>query len=287
MKYLRPTLFIAVACLLVNLSVIAQKPSGKLTLAKGQQIQLENNLKTITTMDMMGTPMEMTADASMLHSIEVKDKKQSSFILSSTMTKLKSNISAMGQAQSFDSDKPEDLSNETGKMMKGVLNVPKEVELNSDGKIINSQQDSSSLTAGAGMMQALQGMMGGAMNDGSGAAEAFLVIPAGKKQGDNWSDSLVSDEMKIYRNYTLKEINGNKATVTIDGKQLTNKKVEQMGMEVNVTLDAKLTGETVVNVSSGIIEQKTFSMEGTGAAEMMGQSIPMTTKFTSAVTVKK
>ena len=57
-------------------------------------------------------------------------------------------------------------------------------------------------------------------------------------------------------------------------------------MEVNVSMDAKLSGESVVDISTGIVKQKTLNMDGTGTAEMMGQSIPMTTKVTSTTTVK-
>ena len=57
-------------------------------------------------------------------------------------------------------------------------------------------------------------------------------------------------------------------------------------MEVNVTMDAKLSGEAVVDITTGIIKQKTFTMEGTGNADAMGQAIPMTTKVTTVTTVK-
>ena len=278
-------LFLSVVCLTV-LQAGAQKTTGKLSLEKSQKLQLENILKTVTGMEMMGQSMEMTADVNMLHDIEVKGKNDTSFFVNSTLTKMKSNASVMGQTMSFDSEKKEDLESESGKAMKGLLNVTQEMELDKNAKVLNIKKDTATQAAAGGMMDMMKNMLGGMSDMGNGASDAFQVLPAGKKAGDTWSDSLINDGIKIYRNFTLMEINGNDATVSFSGNQLTNKKVEQQGMEVNVSMDAKLSGESVVDISTGIVKQKTLNMDGTGTAEMMGQNIPMTTKVTSTTTVK-
>ena len=73
-------LFLAAVCVTV-LHAGAQKTTGKLSLEKSQKLQLENILKTVTGMEMMGQSMEMTADVSMLHDIEVKGKNDTSFFV--------------------------------------------------------------------------------------------------------------------------------------------------------------------------------------------------------------
>lgn len=283
MKYAKHFLFVFITTSAFIINTNAQMPSGKLALVKGRQLQVESTIKTTVSMDMMGQAMEMLANANMVRSINVKDKKDNSFFISSTLTKIKSNVNAMGQEQSFDSEKNEGTETETGKMMKGILNVPQEVELNNEAKVVNVKAKDSS-SANAGMMEMMLGMING--EDAAGTSDAFLIIPAGKKTGDTWSDSSVMEGIKIYRTYTLKAVNGNKATVTIDGNQITNKTMEQMGMEVIITSDSKINGETIVDITTGVIEQKTLTMDGKGTAEMMGQSIPMTTKLISTATVK-
>ncbi len=282
------TIFLFLAAVCINtLEVSAQKTTGKFSLEKAQKLQLENVLKSVTGMDMMGQSMEMTADINMLHNIEVKSKNDTSFFVNSTLTKMKSNASVMGQTMSFDSEKKEDLESESGKAMKNLLNVTQEMELDKNAKVINIKKDTAAaLPAAGGMMDMMKNMLGGMSDLSNGASDAFQVLPAGKKAGDKWSDSLIADGVKIYRDFVLKEINGNDATVSFSGNQLTNKKVEQQGMEVTVSMDAKLSGESVVDISTGIIKQKTLNMDGTGTAEMMGQNIPMTTKVTSTTTVK-
>jgi hypothetical protein len=85
----------------------------------------------------------------------------------------------------------------------------------------------------------------------------------------------------------LKSINGNNATILLTGKQMISKKMEQQGMEINVKMVANLSGEGVVDINTGLLQQRTTVMNGTGSAEVMGQSIPMTSKITTTTSVKK
>lgn len=261
------------------LTMHAQQPAGKLILAKGQKMQLDNSVKTILKLEMMGEQMEMTADMAMQHHIEVKDKTDSSYFINSTLTKLKSSANAMGQIKSFDSEKKEDVEGDGGKMLKDVLNVTKQTEYTQQAKIINHTADTVSSPANADVMNLLNCMLNGEANEGNSTAEVFLLVPFGKKPGDSWADSSTSEGIKVFRNFTLKSVLGNKATVAVTGNQVTNKKIEQMGMEAFINLNSSIIGESVTDINTGILQQKTMSMDGTGTAEMMGQTIPVTAKI--------
>ncbi|MBC7687780.1 MAG: hypothetical protein H7211_06330 [Aquabacterium sp.] len=275
-----------VICLL-GVTASAQTASGRLMLAKGQKIQIDNNIKSVINQEMMGQSMEITIDANMVHKLEVKDKKTSSYLLSSTLTKLTTNGSAMGQEMKFDSDKKEDLESETGKALKDQLNVTREVELNDNAKVINAvKKEPKAPSTTPQLMDMVNNVTGGDADESNGANAAFEVVPAGKKAGDTWSDSTITSDIKTYRNYTLKEVNGNNGTVVLTGKQTTKKKMEQQGMEINVSMEAKLSGEGIVDMTTGLLKQRTMVMDGTGSAEVMGQSIPVTTKVTTTTTVK-
>lgn len=286
MKFTKPFSFLIASVCLFTTTGIAQT-SGKLTLAKGQKIQIDNNIKSVINQEMMGQSIEITVDASLVHQVEVKEKKAASYLLSSTLTRLTTNGSAMGQEMKFDSDKKEDLESETGKAIKDQLNVSKDLELSVSAKVINGvKKDAAAPASGGQLMDMLNNVTGGNSDESNGANAAFDVLPAGKKAGDTWSDSTITDEIKTYRNYTLKEVKGNDATVLLTGKQITKKKVEQQGMEINVSMDGNLTGEGIVDISTGLLKQRTVVMDATGSAEVMGQSIPVTTKVTTTTTVK-
>ena len=179
------------------------------------------------------------------------------------------------------------MESETGKALKDQLNVPKEIELDESAKVINTPKASDKKddkASGGGMMEMMKNIMGGESEQS--ANEAFEIMPAGKKVGDTWTDSAISAEVKTYHQYTLKDIKGNDATITFTGKQIVNKQIEQQGMQITVTSDGKISGEGTVDMTTGILKQKTTQMNSTGSAEVMGQSIPMITKSTSVVTVK-
>ena len=265
----------------------AQNNGTKLVLIKGQKLQIDNIVKSLTNMDLMGQSMEMTSDATMTHQVEVKDTKDANYTVASTITKITSRGNAMGQAYTFDSDKKEDLESEIGKAMKGQLNITHEADFNTAGTVVSEKKAISAEAPNANpMMDMMKNLTGGGNDDGGGAGDIFQVLPKGKKQGDSWTDSTITEGSKTYKTYTLKEIKGNDAILTLSGTQSTNKKIEQQGMEVNVTMESKLSGESTVDLTTGIVKQKSLVMDGAGNADAMGQAIPITTKITSNTIVK-
>lgn len=256
--------------------------ASQLNLNKGQKFHIDNTAKTLTTMELMGQSMEITSDATLVREVEVKDKAASSYRISSTITKMKTTGSAMGQEMAYDSEKKEDGESEIGKVMSKQINVPKEGDLDFTGRVTNVTKDEE---GGSNPMSAMMGGMGGGAS-AMGTSDVFQLVPGDKKAGDSWSDSTAIDGVKTVTTYTIKEMKGNEATISFTGTQATNKTVENQGTEVNVTMDAKVTGETIVDITTGIVKQKTTTIDGTGSADAMGQAIPMTTKITTTSTVK-
>jgi hypothetical protein len=279
------SLVLAIACVL-TITASAQTAPGKLLLARGQKIQIDDNIKSVISQELMGQAVEITIEANMIHEVEVKDKKSNSYIVSSTLTKLTTNGSIMGQEMKFDSDKKEDLESATGKALSGQLNVGKEMELSTGAEIINAVKKDTAAPGGIQFMDIVSNITGSGDDESNGASAAFNVIPKGRKAGDSWSDSSITEEIKTYRNYTIREVNGNDATVVLTGKQITKRKVEQQGMEFNVSMEGILSGEGIVDMNTGLVKQRTMIVDGTGTAEMMGQSMPVTTKITTTTTVK-
>jgi len=278
-------LLLALVCM-AAFSAQAQKNNGTVQLIKGQKLQVDNTINSLTTMEMMGQQMEMNSDALMLHQVEVKDKKDTAYSIAFTLTKMTTNGSIMGQTYSFDSDKQIDRdSSEMGKMLIGQLNVPQQTQINNKGQLINQKKPDAPVEMGENPMLGMMKMMTGSGTDFA-ATELFQVVPAGAKQGDSWSDSLIMVGLKTYRTYTIKEIRNNVADISIAGTQTTSKTLEQMGSEINLTIESKLSGESKVNMKTGMIQQKKFVIDGSGNADAMGLSIPLTMKVTAATVVK-
>ncbi|MBC7890064.1 MAG: hypothetical protein H7Z13_19475 [Ferruginibacter sp.] len=286
MKFTKQFSLLFAVVWLFAITAAAQTSPGKLLLTKGQKIEIDNNIKSVINQEMMGQAMEITSDAHMIYLAEVKDKKPDSYLVSFTLTRLTTNGSAMGQEMKFDSDNKEDMESETGKALKDQLNVSKEAEFNESAKVINSVKKDTKVSGGGGPFMEMMKQFTDGNGDGSTGATAFEVIPAGKKVGDSWSDSVITESIKTYTNYTFKELDANNATITFTGKQVTKMKVEQQGMEINISMDGKISGEETVDMSTGLIKKKTTLLEGTSNTEVMGQTIPGTTKVTTTIIVK-
>src|SRR5688572_9706634 len=114
--------------------------SGKIVLIKGQKFLQETVGNVLISQEIMGQSMESKIDMKSTNTIEVKDVKDTSYSLINTITKMKMDMSAMGQNMSYDSDK-KDNDSAISKSMGKVLNNPKTVDINKMGKVINKTED--------------------------------------------------------------------------------------------------------------------------------------------------
>ncbi len=285
MKKLHTTLGIFTMAVLASLN--SQGQANKLVLTKGQKLELSNEVKSKISMEMMGQSMEIISNVNMLQAIEVNEKSDSGYAVSATLKKMKMEGSAMGQNMNYDSEKKEDQDSEIGKNFKNKINAVTESQVNENGKTTSVKKSAAEAegTEGGNPMALMQNM-GGGNNEEASAGAAFMVLPAGKKVSDSWSDSSNADGIKVNKTYTVKEVKGNETTVTLKGTQSISKKIENQGMEVNVLMDTKLSGEITVDTTNGLVKQKTITVEGTGTSEVMGQSIPITTVSTTTTIVK-
>ncbi len=258
---------------------------NKLSLKAGQKFQTDNTVKTVTNMEMMGQQMEIKADVTVSRQLDIKNKKDNMYNVASTITKMATTADMMGQSMSYDSEKKEDTASEMGKALKDKINVPMDLEMNDEGKITPLKKEEKK-TDDAGGIAAMMNSMGAGADETVLTDDVFHVVPGKIKTGDTWSDSIIAEGIKTYRDYSVKSVQGNEVTITISGKQLMDKKMENQGMEMTLVMESKLTGEMLVDSKSGVVKQRTLTSDGTGNMEMMGQQVPMTTKVETTSATK-
>ncbi len=258
------------------------KPSFK----AGQKFQTDNVMKTVTKMEMMGQEMDMKTDVTIVRQFDIKEKKGNIYNVSSTITKMATTADMMGQNISYDSDKKEDTANEMAKALKDKINVATAMEMNEEGKINPLKKDKSKADTDASGVTAMLENLGAGADETMLTDDMFALTPKNIKAGDAWSDSIIADGLKTYRDYIVKSVLGNDAVITISGKQLMDKKVEANGMEMTVVMENRIAGEMSVDASIGLIKQRMLTIEGSGNIEMMGQQVPMATKVEAASSTK-
>jgi len=262
--------------LFVSVISFAQK-TGKLALSKGQKFLQEINGNVLITQSVMGQSIESKIDMASVNTIEVKDIKDTGYSLTYTITKLKMNMSAMGQDMNYDSDK-KDNDSTMGKGMSKLLNNPKKVDIDLMGKVTNAAKDTNDTNTDGDMMSGLQSMLGN--------PDAFLIIPSKVKVGYSWSDSVNKDDTKSNTIYTIKELKGNDATVSVKGTMQVSQKAQAQNMEFTTNSNGSFSGDLIVDTKTSVVKQRNSIVETTGTVDIMGQQIPMTTKVTSESIVK-
>jgi hypothetical protein len=282
-------ILLLIAFVLSAITITLAQTASTLNLSKGQKYLVENKISTQNTQEVQGQSIESKADFSSSYNIEVREVKDNNYNLTNTIKTVKVNASAMGQDISFDSDKKEDLDSENGNELKKYINQPKDITIDKSGKVVTTKKpDTSTAQATQANMitMIMKQMVGDPEEGGYGANLAFEALPENAKIGTTWADSSSSDGISKVTNYTIKEINGNKATIVLEGTLITDIKSEMQGMEVTTKTKGKFSGEDIVDIETGVIQQRTSIMDATGIIGVMGQEIPNTTKVTSATTVK-
>ncbi len=115
------------------------------------------------------------------------------------------------------------------------------------------------------------------------ASAAFFIIPAGKKAGDKWTDSLSEAGMKGLKSYELKSVDKDEAIVIMNttSKGSISKEVQGMQMEVNMNTTSESKIKT--NTLTGLVKKNSTSATMEGTLDMMGQSMPITMKMTTEI----
>ena len=271
--------------LLICIAASAQA-NAQVKLNKGQKINVTSTMTQ--EIEVMGMTMTNNTNSSSL--IEVKDASDKSYAAVYKLNKLSVKADAMGQEQSYDSEKPADKDSEMGKTFSDKIGV--EVKVNIDKKTgmataekVDSpeKKEDSAEDPMAGMME----MLGAKDNEIATTQSAIFLIPAGIKVGDSWSDSAGSNEkIKSTTTYTLKSIAGNEATISVFSKKEGTQDVEAQGMQMSINISAKTEGEILVDTKTSLTKKTTRVADITGNMDMMGQSMPLASKMTEITEYK-
>lgn len=270
-KYLLPLL------LLISVTAGAQQ----IKLDKGHQIVIKGS--AVQEMDMSSMGMQMKNVTNTTGVIEIKDGDSKNYSATYKLSKINISIEAMGQQSSYDSEKPTDRDSEIGKSV--ADKVGKEIKVLLDknsGKTTVEKNDTEEKKEDS-LTNPLKEMMEnfGAADEGATVETAFFIIPAAKKTGDNWVDSVKTKDMKEVKTYTLKSINGTEAIVSLFSTMEGISTMEMQGMQMDITIHAKSEGQIIVNVKNSLVKKRSSVSDITANIEVMGQSMPMTSKVTA------
>lgn len=264
-----------VAALFTTVFGFAQT-NGKISLVKGKKMIMENEVVTSSLMSMMGQSMETKMNFNSTSNIIVDDVIDNTYKLTNTLTKAKMVMDVMGERMEYDSEKP-NSTNELSKSMDALLNEPKSVIIDNQGKLISNKDDKPSENESP------------MNNDASDITNAFIVLPENIKVGDkfdiNKNDSKTNTSSSI--KYTVRSIEGDIARLTFTGKVKSDGVSERQGMEVRTNTNGNINGECSVNIKTGIITTLESKTKMRGNVSVMEQEMPIENEITSKLIIKE
>lgn len=265
----------------LGLSLIAQTQTNKIMLDKNQQLKITSSIKGNITQEMMGQSMETVMDVNTDKNITVKEVAPKDYQLDGKTTHIKMNMSIMGQDMNFDSNNKEDMAGQMKEAGKDI-NVVKPLILTTEGKCQPAVKASPEKNEESGMNDMMQQLMGG------GAEEVvtesyFMLIPAGKKMGDSWTDSVINTASKTIWNYKWESFAENIAVIKAIAKSTISSTMNTQGMEVTLNMVNDLDEVRKVNLTTGLVVNKNSTAKISGTIDVMGQSVPVNGNVTTVV----
>lgn len=288
MKY---PLFLFLSLVLSGAS-FSQKVSNRLKFEQGQVFEISLQMKTTIAQQAMGQAIDFTVDATGHHVYKVTNSTEENSTLNHAVQRVMFTFDGMGQKRNFDSNNEKDLNGQFGKPVKELLEKKYDMIIDSGGKTLMVLPEKVELSQNDPRMQIITNMMKDVFNlvqpPKKGTASFFKVLPdSAVGKAEPWTGSYSIDNGKMDAAYSISDINDSTIVVDFATSSSTVTKAEMMGGEVTTSMNNKSTGKIILDRLTGIMKEKTETTESTGNSETSFGTLPVTSKTTSTITVKK
>lgn len=278
----------------ISVTAFSQKVSKQLNFPKGQKLEMVTEVKSVMAQEMMGQAMEFNINAVVTRMFDIEDVTPAGAVIEHKVKRMQFNFDGMGQSQSFDSENEKDMKGEMGKVVEKSIKNKYTMTVDQTGKITTVIADDDNPNKPASKEDA--DMMGNMMSQFASGMDIpkigditdLSILPNREiGKGESWTDSLSKDkDEKGKITYTISDITDNEILLDFTEEKSLVKTQETQGMEITITTKDRTTGKIVLDKKSGLLKQSNSTTNSEGTVEVMGQSMPMTTKVTKKVTVK-
>jgi len=268
--------------LLMTICAQGQKITGKLSFSQGQAININLDVKTTVSQEVMGQAIDFNTDGSAIHTYKVTNSTSDNTTFHHTLKRVQFNFEAMGQKKSYDSNNPSDL--ESNKFIKETLAKTYDMIVDPSGKVLMVQPETIQAAEADERMKFIASMLKDitdvVLPPKKGDNSFFKILPdreVGK--GDSWVTAIENEMGKLNNIYTIRDITDSTIIIDLSGTSTTNSKMEIMtGMEVKFNLNNKTTGQITLDRATGIARSINTTTESNGTSESMGTTTPITAR---------
>jgi len=261
------------AFVLINAQAINPANRTKAALKITKQVKQSTNIKT----EVPGQgDVTQRMDNTTTFSYDVSATTAQGATAEIKITAVKTEAEMMGQEMSYDSQNPEDGSQEMGEEVKSLMKNPIKITLDANG-LITSVKGSEKLEASSNKIT------GGELEKGE-LLDVFFKVSKTVNLNDTWEDKVDTKEEKISSKYTYKSFENGIATIEQISTVNLDQKMEQMGTTMYAKLEGTMVNTFTVDVNTLLIKSKTSTTVLKGTIDAGGRSMPMSSFVQSTET---
>jgi hypothetical protein len=278
--------------LLIPFLLFGQKISSRLNFEQGQLLEISLQLNSVIAQQAMGQAIDFTVDATGDHSYRVTNATADNSTLNHQVNRIVFSFDGMGQKRNFDSNIEKDMNGPFGKPVKEILDKKYDMIVDSGGRALVTLPEKIELTPGDSRMAIITNMLRDVFDlvqpPQRGTASFFKVLPdSGCIKGQTWTESYINDRGKFDAAYKVSDITDSTVVIDYAANSVTVSKAEMMGNETTTTMNNKSTGRILLDRQSGILIEKTINTESNGNTEASFGTLPVTSKTTTVIRVKR
>jgi hypothetical protein len=274
----------------LSIDLWGQKIQGQLKFTEGKTFVITVELSNTTAQHVSNQPIDFSANGTAIHIYKVISVTASNTTLRHDVQRFNFQFEGMGQERSFDSDNKKDMETSLGTHFKEICGKTFDIIIDASGKTVKTipekvdmaKQDENTVV----IMNMVDDLTNVIYPPQKGKPSFFSVLPAYEVGiGDTWSDSVDTQEERSITTYTLSAITDSVITVSFKTTAWNKIKMQIKGMEATSLMNSISNGQIILDKTTGIIKEKTSTLEANGTTETTLGVMPTSGKATIRIQV--
>jgi hypothetical protein len=268
----------------------SQQINSRLKFEKGQTVTITVQMKSFITQHTGGQAIDFSIEATGIHSYKVTSTTSDSIALHHQFRRINFKFDGWGKKMNFDSENETDLNGIFGKPIKDMLDKTYDVTVDNNGKVVRVAPGKIELPETDGRMAIINSLMKDIFDlvqpPQKDKPSFFKVLPdAREKKYDAWTVTQEINGGKEEATYSFKDINDSTIIIDFTKNSSTVIKAEMMGSENVTSMTHKSTGKIILDRLTGILKEKTETIESNGNTVSSVGTLPVTSKTSITITV--
>ncbi len=262
----------------------------KIGVQKGQKYLLESSTNMSDSNDIGGQVMQMTSEYKTTSVYEVTDIEKKGITFKTTITRIISNSSIMGEEKTYDSDI--DKEGSTAKLFSKNIDNSKKITIDNNGRIIKQdEQEKSENPMGDWNWARAQStseliiplFIGKEFKPGS--SFPYLDSVTIEKNSTSFSINKEKMDSRDSGTYTITGIENGIASISYTGTRVFEMLMNMMGKPMNSVSMSIVKSELLLDINTGMVISKTTAEEATIYTGNKEKFTTSTSRNTSTVKV--